>query len=1374
MVSAARQSGADAETSDNLAVGFLNFWRHLLKEQRQDEVLNDREGAAAACIPWARVTRVPAGQIYFIDHWWHESEQAPANNRKLVLQRCEEWRQANTSTCACHLISDHMRPVLEVPPAERTRIQTSTKPIVEVSSTVADAWLAEERSVQILRSLPALRAKHGMQSSAFSFGIGNTASLAPSGPVDRLPKLVVQQGHNENIFAARWSSSSRFVASGGMDNRVLIWRADDLRLLRDLHGHVGIVRALAFSQDDQKLASGGEDGLVIVWEVATGRRLATLTGHGSASGLVFRADGQLVAHYGDGSVLRWTAKPGSADGEWSSTELLRPGARGSLILDWRDAYEGEAGRFRFNDEGVKPRSQVLPPENPPRIRVYDPETETVRELAAAWSGISGVAGPRRGQLVGSKSAVLVGSALIYPDGDAFQVSTDDGATVSRRLSVGKGTADGLAFSPSGTLLAAVGDEQFASDDGRRVKIWNLDKGGAPIEADGRSVFGFSPDSRYLLGAFDGSKRLRVWDAATGRTLRDSPAGNEKLSAVTTSGDGRRLILAQGNGDIQVWDLTTGRREEVLHGHPGTIGNVALDPSGRFLVAGGHSQRFVSVWDLQTGTLLWAIVPTETPRSLGGPGIDAVAFTRDGLTVAYAVREKDIVRVFLRRTSDGQVLSARRGPLIFAPTGESVVTEDLLVSASRATAKFPLSASDVEAQPFLRLRLAPPAGRPYDLHAPTTGVQAIEAAAFSPDGRYLAVLRTATPADHNDLRLTWLTEWDTRTGLIRVDGRATGVLAIAVAQDGSVFGGHDDGRVLAWRPPSLEDPIRDWQQEELARSSSSIRGLAVTPHGDVIAAGDDGLARIWPAGSDRRQLTLGSRNTGEWVVVAEDGRFDASTPDTLGGFQWLMPDDPYRPLSPSLFMRDYFQPQLLPLALGCGGVDTGTGCRLEPRDPTAFAKLNRVQPRVAIRAVRPGPAPGTAIVTVSADPGRDDSQPNGKTQTAPYDLRLFRNGQLVQRWATASYPGPPATDRDAWRTAMAVPGGSRDFTVQVPSDARAGPVQFTAYAFNEDRVKSDTTPPALFSSRIAPRQDKRRAYVIAIGVNEYANGLRPLSFAAKDARDIANALRGIIDYDVAPVTLVSDADGSTATKAQIRAVFAVLGGNEAARAQLRGVAGAEQLKRATPDDVVIVEFSGHGHIEADGRFYLLPSDSEPGVVVTEPVRAKYISAAELAEWLEPVDAGEMSVIIDACYAAGSVASQGFRPGPLGDPGLGQLTYDKRMRVLAASQADEGAREVGRLQQGLLTYALVRRGLEKREADLDSDGRLTLAEWLRFGEVRAPEIFASLAGSSSAEAGGFRDSVDLPGTGAKARPLQRPALFDFGGIAQDVMLLPPRRR
>ena len=106
-------------------------------------------------------------------------------------------------------------------------------------------------------------------------------------------------------------------------------------------------------------------------------------------------------------------------------------------------------------------------------------------------------------------------------------------------------------------------------------------------------------------------------------------------------------------------------------------------------------------------------------------------------------------------------------------------------------------------------------------------------------------------------------------------------------------------------------------------------------------------------------------------------------------------------------------------------------------------------------------------------------------------------------------------------------------------------------------------------------------------------------------------------------------------------------------------------------------------------------------------------------MEGVDAGQTILIIDSCHSASVVAtSDGYKHGPFGSRGLGQLAYDKGMQVLAASQPDRLAFESDRLQHGLLTYVLVEEGLWQGQA---GPGRTTtLADWLRYGERQVPKL------------------------------------------------------
>jgi uncharacterized caspase-like protein len=228
----------------------------------------------------------------------------------------------------------------------------------------------------------------------------------------------------------------------------------------------------------------------------------------------------------------------------------------------------------------------------------------------------------------------------------------------------------------------------------------------------------------------------------------------------------------------------------------------------------------------------------------------------------------------------------------------------------------------------------------------------------------------------------------------------------------------------------------------------------------------------------------------------------------------------------------------------------------------------------------------------------------------------------------------------------------------------------------------------------------------------------------------------------------------------------------------------ELAKATPDDLVILTFSGHGYTERNGAFYLLPSDADSDRDIPPTSLPSFVSSEELSEWLRDVDAGQMAMIIDACHSAASVDIPGFKPGPMGDRGLGQLAYDKGMRILAASQADDIALEIENLHHGLLTYALVQEGLRpgkdgKIPADLAGHGQVTLEDWLKYGEQRTPSLYEDIR-EGKIKVVAYETSPDNEARSRDPKPnpaflnqvlqhAQTPSLFDFHKENLQVVLL-----
>ncbi len=536
--------------------------------------------------------------------------------------------------------------------------------------------------------------------------------------------------------------------------------------------------------------------------------------------------------------------------------------------------------------------------------------------------------------------------------------------------------------------------------------------------------------------------------------------------------------------------------------------------------------------------------------------------------------------------------------------------------------------------------------------------------------------------------------------------------------------------------------------ELLGHQGDVVSMAFSPDGSQLATMETtGATYLWNLASRTLMAKLFAFEDGTWAVVDAQGRFDTNNIEDLEHLHWVMPDDALRALPLEIFMRDHFSPGLL-----------GRVIRGDPMPPVrAVGELNRAQPILRIASVKPARSdPRRVDVTVEVE-GQTDVR--GRAGGV-IDVRLFREGRLV------GYPTRPGEalrlDPKTNRATLTFPG------IRLPQGKQT--VAFSAYAFNTDRVKSATVrsvyqAAATAGTKATSAAAQGKAYVITIGVNKYDNAAFDLRYAANDARLTTKLLSERITAqrshrEVVPVTLLSEGEGlRDATKARIRAVVDVLGGRPADRKELAGVANASRLEAATPDDLVILAFAGHGHAGEAGVFHLLPQDIVGSDTrVTPELLARSISTDELEAWLRDVDAGELALVIDACYSAASVEGRDFKPGPMGSRGLGQLAYDKGMRILAASQTSEAANEVSVLEHGMLTFALMRDGIGERRADFrPQDDRIRLGEWLAYGVEGVPRLERELAKVQRTAKRADRSVTRIGVVDAVAR--QQPRLFDY---------------
>jgi uncharacterized caspase-like protein len=493
----------------------------------------------------------------------------------------------------------------------------------------------------------------------------------------------------------------------------------------------------------------------------------------------------------------------------------------------------------------------------------------------------------------------------------------------------------------------------------------------------------------------------------------------------------------------------------------------------------------------------------------------------------------------------------------------------------------------------------------------------------------------------------------------------------------------------------------------------------------------------------------------------------------------MPDSPMIPLPIEIFMREYYEPRLLPRIF--------SGAVFPPI--TDIKSLNRMQPDVKIVSIEPVKNRRARLnVTVEVAEKITVTNKNGKEivrRSGIRDLRLFRNDQWVGYHPQKN--GQIILDRNNKKRII--------FSdIKIPRQKDVEQVEFSAYAFNDDRVKSKTHFKT-FKSPEGLATVQGNAYLVTVGVNAYENPDWDLQYAANDARIIRETLVEKLRQtgqfgNIAAIPLISDykmeqgnrvITENNATKQNFKAVLDLLAGKKVDPEIIKRIPNAGSIREANPEDLVFISFSSHGQADKKGNFYFFPydigSDSD-----REAPKGNFlnrcISSDELSLWLRDVDAGDMIMIVDACYSAATVEQEGFKPGPMGSRGLGQMAYNKGMYILAASQADDVALESDLFKHGLLTYALIYDGIKEEKADFKpKDSKITISEWLAYGEDRVPVLYEEI---KKGNLPGFKK-----GNNSRSTPIwvadknknspktiytfQRPSLFNFTKSKREITLI-----
>lgn len=279
------------------------------------------------------------------------------------------------------------------------------------------------------------------------------------------------------IVCSAYSKDSRYIATGGLDKKIIVWETTTGKIYKELLGLKDFPLSLAFSHDGTYLISGGKDSKVTIWNLKTDKNLS-LTGHSDdVTSVDISVNNQIVSASKDKTIRLWdlsgtpikelkghTKEVNSVQFNYSGVKLVSGGADGKVI-EW-DVKSG------------------LP------IRTLNAHDGWVRCVAYSFNG-----------------------SLIASGGDDGKIqiwNSSDGKLKNSIIAHSK-WVQSLAFSPDGKYIVSGGHDNF-------LVLIDANTGAIVFHSPKQDYFvlstAFNVNGKDFVSSTLFSDKLSVWDASS--------------------------------------------------------------------------------------------------------------------------------------------------------------------------------------------------------------------------------------------------------------------------------------------------------------------------------------------------------------------------------------------------------------------------------------------------------------------------------------------------------------------------------------------------------------------------------------------------------------------------------------------------------------------------------------------------------------------------------------------------------------------------------------------------------------------------------------------------------------------------------------------